>query len=90
MSSLNSCEEGVEAFTLGPDQTFLYPVPSMSLMPGRYSVSIFVYRPHDGTKYMEADSFFEFEVLEALIPDGTVPYSRHHGVARFVNGCTLA
>ena len=90
VSSLNSCEEGVEAFTLGPDQTFRYPVPAMSLMPGRYSVSIFVYRPHDGTKYMEADSFFEFEVLEALIPDGTVPYSRHHGVARFVNGCTVS
>jgi lipopolysaccharide transport system ATP-binding protein len=90
VSSLNSTEEGIEAFSMGPSQTFVYPIPKMSLMPGRYSVSVFVYRPHDGTKYLEADSFFEFEVLPALIPGGMLAYTKEHGIARFVDGCTLA
>jgi hypothetical protein len=89
VSSLNSTEEGVEAFSLGPSHTFVYPIQRMSLMPGRYSVSVFVYRPHDPTKYLEADSFFEFEVLPALVPGGALPYTKEHGIARFVDGCAL-
>jgi homopolymeric O-antigen transport system ATP-binding protein len=90
VSCLNSNEEGVEAFTMGPEHTFIYPVKSMSLMPGRYTVSVFVHRPHDATKYLEADSCFEFEVLPALIPGGMLAYTKDHGVARFVDGCRLA
>lgn len=89
VSSLNSTEEGVEAFTMGAEHTFVYPISKMSLMPGRYSVSILVHRPHDSTKYLEADSFFDFEVLPALVPGGMLPYSKEHGVARFVDGCTV-
>ena len=90
VSSLNSTEEGVEAFTMGPEQTFTYPISKMSLMPGRYTVSILVHRPHDSTKYLEADNFFDFEVLPALVPGGMQPYSKNHGVARFVDGCSVA
>jgi lipopolysaccharide transport system ATP-binding protein len=90
VSSLNSAEEGIEAFFMGPNHTFIYPIRRMSLMPGRYSVSVFVYRPHDGTKYLEADGFFEFEVLPAVVPGGMLAYTKEHGVARFVEGCTLA
>ena len=89
VSSLNSTEEGVEAFTMGPHHTFVYPIPQMSLMPGRYTASLYVHRPHDGTKYLEADSFFDFEVLPALVPGGMLPYTSSHGVARFVDGCKL-
>ena len=90
VSCLNSTEEGIEAFTMGAEHTFVYPVKAMSLMPGRYTVSVFVHRPHDATKYLEADSFFDFEVLPALVPGGMLPYTRDHGVARFVDGCRLA
>jgi lipopolysaccharide transport system ATP-binding protein len=89
VSSLNSTEEGIEAFLMGADHTFVYPISQMTLMPGRYTVSIFVYRPHDGTKYLEADSFFDFEVLPALVPGGMLAYTKDHGVARFVDGCEL-
>ena len=89
VSSLNSTEEGIEAFTLGGSHTFVYPISEMSLMPGRYSVSVFVYRPHDATKYLEADSFFDFEVLPAAVPRGLLAYTKEHGVARFVDGCRV-
>ena len=89
VSALNSNEEGVDAFTMGPEHTFVYPVSRMSLMPGRYTVSIYVHRPHDGTRYLEADSYFDFEVLPALVPGGLLPYTHSHGVARFVDGCSL-
>ena len=58
--------------------------------PGRYSVSIYVYRPHDNTKYLEADTYLDFEVLPSLVPEGRSPYTRDHGIVRFVNGCRLA
>jgi lipopolysaccharide transport system ATP-binding protein len=89
VSSLNSTEEGVEAFTLSPSQTFIYRIKRMSLMPGRYSLSVFVHRPHDATKYLEADSAFDFEVLPALVPGGLLPYTSSHGVARFVDACMV-
>jgi hypothetical protein len=90
VSALNSTEEGIEAFTMGPEHTFVYPVSRMSLMPGRYTVSIYVHRPHDGTRYLDAESYFDFEVLPALVPGGMLPYTHKHGVARFVDGCTLS
>jgi lipopolysaccharide transport system ATP-binding protein len=90
VSSLNSTEEGVEAFTMGSEHTFVYPIRRMTLMPGRYTVSIFVHRPHDPTKYLEADTFFEFEVLPAVVPGGMLPYTKDHGVTRFVDSCHLA
>ena len=90
VSSLNSTEEGIAAFTLKEPSTFVYPISQMVLLPGRYSVSVYVYRPHDNTKYLEADSYFDFEVLPALIPNGRSPYTRDHGVVRFVSGCRLA
>jgi len=89
VSSLNSTEEGIEAFTLDAPRTFVYPVSRMSLMPGRYTLSIMVHRPHDATRYLEADSFFDFEVLPALVPGGLLAYTKDHGVARFVDGCRL-
>jgi hypothetical protein len=89
VSSLNSTEEGIEAFTLGPSQTFIYRIQKMSLMPGRYSVSVFVHRPHDATKYLEAESTFDFEVLPAAVPGGLFPYTSNHGVARFVDACVV-
>jgi lipopolysaccharide transport system ATP-binding protein len=89
VSSMNSTEEGIEAFTLGPRHQFTYRVGRMPLMPGRYSVSIMVHRPHDATRYLEADSFFDFEVLPALVPGGLLAYSKAHGVARFVDDCRV-
>jgi lipopolysaccharide transport system ATP-binding protein len=89
VSSLNSPEEGIEPFTMGPSHTFTYSVPEMSLMPGRYSVSVFVYRPHDPTRYLEAENCFEFEVFPAVTPGGLLAYTKDHGVTRFVSGCKL-
>jgi len=87
VSALNSNEEGLDAFTMGTEHTVVYPVPKMTLMPGRYTVSIMVHRPHDATKYLEADNYFHFEVLPALVPGVLLAYTHDHGVARFVDGC---
>ena len=84
-----SCEEGVDAFTLTTEKTFLFDIKSMQLMPGQYSVSVYIYRPHDGTVYLEADSFFDFEVMSAVVPGGMLAYTHNHGVARIVDGCKL-
>lgn len=89
VTSLNSTEEGIPAFTLGDSATFRYPIPAMTLMPGVYTVSIYVYRPHDPTQYLQADSFFEFEVFPAVLPGGMLAYTGDHGVARVVGGCQL-
>jgi lipopolysaccharide transport system ATP-binding protein len=89
VSTFCSCEEGVDAFTMREERTFLFDINSMQLMPGQYSVSVYIYRPHDGQVYLEADSFFDFEVLPAVVPGGMLPYTHQHGVARIVNGCKL-
>jgi len=84
-----SCEEGVDAFTLKEPRTFLFGIKSMQLMPGQYSVSVYIYRPHDGQVYLEADAFFRFEVLAAVVPGGMLAYTHQHGVARIVDSCHL-
>ena len=89
VSTFCSCEEGVDAFTLTTEKTFLFNINSMQLMPGQYSVSVYIYRPHDGTVYLEADSFFDFEVLAAVVPGGMLAYTHNHGVARIVDSCKL-
>jgi lipopolysaccharide transport system ATP-binding protein len=89
VSTFCSCEEGVDAFTLRTEKTFLFNINSMQLMPGVYSVSVYIYRPHDGTVYLEADSFFDFEVLPAVVPGGMLAYTHNHGVARIVDSCQL-
>ena len=89
VSTFCSCEEGVDAFTLTSEKTFRFDIKSMQLMPGQYSVSVYIYRPHDGTVYLEADSFFDFEVLPAVVPGGMLAYTHNHGVARIVDSCTL-
>jgi hypothetical protein len=61
----------------------------MSLMPGRYFVSVFVHRPHDPKKYLDLDRFFDFEVLPAPLPRGLLAYKTEHGIARFVSGCRV-
>jgi lipopolysaccharide transport system ATP-binding protein len=89
VSSLNTTEEGVAARRLGPDQTFVYPIPAMTLMPGRYAVNVYVHKPHDPTRYFEAESLFEFEVVPSPVPGGLLPYQSHHGITRFVAGCRV-
>ena len=90
VSSLNSVEEGIEPFRLGERHAFTYAVSRMSLLPGNYSVSVFVYRAHDSTKYLEAESYFDFQVLPALVPGGLFSYTRDHGVTRFADRCTVS
>lgn len=88
-TTLCSPEEGIDPFMLGPQQTVRFHVPHMSLMPGRYSISVYVFRPSDGTAYLEAESFSDFEVLPAVVRNGMWPYLKLHGIARIADGCSI-
>ena len=64
VSSLNSTEEGIAGLhAWAREHTFVYPIGSDDPDARPIFVSVFVHRPHDATKYLEADNFFDFEVL---------------------------
>jgi lipopolysaccharide transport system ATP-binding protein len=86
VSSVCSPEEGVDPSPLAADQTLRFRIPRMSLMPGRYTLGVFVYRPNDGKPYLEADAYTAFEVLPAVVRGGMWPYQHQHGVVRIADG----
>jgi lipopolysaccharide transport system ATP-binding protein len=89
VSSVCSPEEGIAPFVLGTQHTVRFDIPRMLLMPGRYFVSVFVFRPNDSTAYLEADGFTKFEVLPAVVRGGMWAYEHHHGLVRISDGGVL-
>jgi len=88
-STMCTPEEGIDPFTMTRRQTIRFHIPKMSLMPGRYTISVYVFRPEDGTAFLEAEAFSDFEVLPAVVRNGMWPYQAHHGVARIADGVRL-
>ena len=58
------------------------------LMPGRYSLSVFAFRPYDSVTYLGAGRWRDFEVAPAVLPCGMWPYgveNRQHGLMRLAD-----
>lgn len=90
VSSVCSPEEGIAPFMLGRQQMLLFDIPRMSLFPGRYVISVFVFRPNDTIFYLAAEGFSRFEVLPAVVQSGMWAYAGHHGIVRISNGGMLS
>ena len=57
-------------------------------MPGRYTLSVFAFRPYDPAAYLSAERVRDFEVAPAVLPGGMWPYgveNRQHGLLRLAD-----
>ena len=94
VASMCTPEEGHLPFKLEPGQAvnFRCRMTPVRLMPGRYSLSVFAFRPYDSTTYLGAERVREFEVAPAVLPGGMWPYgveNRQHGLARLMDTVEL-
>lgn len=89
ISSICTLEEGVAPFVVQDKMQFNFDLPSLQLMPGRYYISLFVYRSNDPKCYFEAENALNFEVHSSIIQDAMWAYRHDHGIVRISNGCQI-
>jgi lipopolysaccharide transport system ATP-binding protein len=85
ITSVCTPEEGIAPFTLEKQAHVKVSLTSLRLLPGRYSLDAFVYRPNDGTRYLDGENVLNFEVHPGVIAGGMWPYQSHHGCARIAD-----
>ena len=90
VASMCSPEEGLLPFDLeaGKTVTLRCRMDHVRLMPGRYSLSVFAFRPYDSVTYLGAERIRDFEVAPAVLPGGMWPYgveNRQHGLMRLAD-----
>ena len=90
VASMCSPEEGHLPFSLAAGQrvSFQCRLDPVRLMPGRYSLSVFAFRPYDPVAYLSAERVRDFEVAPAVLPGGMWPYgveNRQHGLLRLAD-----
>ncbi len=86
VSSLCTPEEGIAPFLLKDNTEIKFYLPHLSLYPGKYTASVFVYRSSDPAVYLEAEEAFGFEVHPAIINDAMWAYRPDHGIVRISSG----
>ena len=94
VASMCSPEEGIAPFALeaGQSVSLRCRLEPVRLMPGRYFLSVFVYRPYDSTTYLGAERVRPFEVAPAVVPGGMWPYgveNRQHGLVRLADAVAM-
>ena len=94
VASMCSPEEGLLPFVLAQGQavTLRCHMDRVRLMPGRYSLSVFAFRPYDPVTYLGAERVREFEVAPAVLPGGMWPYgveNRAHGLMRLADAVDM-
>jgi lipopolysaccharide transport system ATP-binding protein len=89
VSSACTVEEGLGTVDFTSSHTVTFNLPRLQLMPGRYFVSVYVYKPNDAIKYLEVEDALTFEVQPAVVRGGGRPYVREHGLVRIADGGTL-
>ena len=77
-----------------PGQTvsFRCRMEPVRLLPGRYSLSVFAFRPYDPVTYLGAERVRDFEVAPAVLPGGMWPYgveNRQHGLMRLADAVEM-
>ena len=89
VSSICTPEEGIAPFEIRGETEVVISARQLRLMPGRYTLDIFVYRPNDATRYLDGENLFNFEVHPGVIAGGMWPYQSHHGYVRIADSVTL-
>ncbi len=90
VASMCSPEEGHLPFDLraGKCVAIRCRLDPVRLMPGRYSLSVYAFRPYDPVAYLSAERVRDFEVAPAVLPGGMWPYgveNRQHGLLRLAD-----
>ena len=86
VSSICGPEEGIDPFDFEDRFQVTFQLPRLQLLPGKYTISVFVYRPNDGTEYFAAENCLSFTVEPAIIHDAMWAYQQHHGLVRISDG----
>jgi lipopolysaccharide transport system ATP-binding protein len=86
VSSACTVEEGLGTIDFTSLHTIAFNLPRLQLLPGRYFVSVYIYKPNDAIKYLEAEDAMSFDVQSAVVRGGGRPYVREHGLVRIVDG----
>jgi lipopolysaccharide transport system ATP-binding protein len=86
ISSICSPEEGLDVFTLHNTIEITFLLPSLQLLPGNYTASVFVHRANDSVTYLEAEEALAFEVQPAIVRDAMWAYRKDHGIIRLSDG----
>jgi lipopolysaccharide transport system ATP-binding protein len=88
VSSICGIEEGIEMLPLEGSWQWTIKIPRLSLLPGRYFVSIRMY----GTEpqpFFEAQDALEFDVEPAIIRSASRAYRSDHGLVRICSEMTV-
>ncbi|MBD2325340.1 ABC transporter ATP-binding protein [Alkalinema sp. FACHB-956] len=89
VSSLCTVEEGIAPFALKNEVSIRFDLGRMTLFPGSYRVSVFLYRSNDPITYLAAEDVLKFEVQPSIIQDAMWSYRSDHGITRLAQGCAL-
>ena len=90
VSSICTPEEGIGLFDLKGVSQYDFRLSKLQLMPGQYSISIFVHRANDLQVYFEAENVFDFEVQGFHLQNAMWSYRQDHGIFRLVNTISVS
>jgi lipopolysaccharide transport system ATP-binding protein len=86
VSSICTPEEGIPHFSLQDRMQVNLKLDQLQLFPGRYWISVLIYRSNDFTVYLEAEDALMFEVCSAMIHGAACAYRSDHGIVRICSG----
>lgn len=89
VSSICTPEEGINPFRIEQSTKLTFQLPKLPLLPGRYRVSVFVYRSNDPVTYLEAEDVLAFEVHPAIVQSAMWAYRPDHGIVRIAQAGSL-
>lgn len=86
VSSVCTLEEGIDPFSVLKQAEIEFFIPKIQLLPGYYSISIFIYKFGESKSYFEAEDVMKFEVHPAIVQEAAWAYRTDHGVVRITDG----
>jgi lipopolysaccharide transport system ATP-binding protein len=86
VSSICSPEEGLTAFTLENTIEIIFSLPNLQLLPGQYTISVYIYRTLDSNTYLASEQAYSFEIQSQIVCNASCSYRRDHGIVRIANG----
>jgi lipopolysaccharide transport system ATP-binding protein len=89
ISSICTPEEGIPHFLLQGQMQVILKLDQLQLLPGKYWISVFVYRSNDFTVYLEVEDALMFEVCSAMLQGAVCAYRSDHGIVRICSGAQV-
>lgn len=88
VTSLCAVEEGIGVMDYDGTHEVVFNIPKIQLLPGRYSMNVYMYKLFDHVTYMECNDALSFEVLAAPVMGASKFYNRGAGLVRIGAGGT--